>query len=111
MKLYTRCSNCKKEIKLVEKSATRGDFQMKYGRDISKQCPHCLKDNRIHVNDIKAEKTSDLILWFLLGSLLIAVIAYFFYGWYALFVMSAPLGVHAHQLKEVKDFNSYKIKR
>jgi hypothetical protein len=111
MKLYTRCTSCKNELNIVSKAPNRGKFQMMFGKEIAVFCPTCKKDLNVHVNDIKATSSGNIPLISLLISGAVMLVAFFFFGWIVVVGLSIPIGLSYQQMREVNDFNRYKIKR
>lgn len=111
IKLYTRCACCRNEINIEKKAPNRGEFQKNFGKQIEKFCPHCKTDVMVHVNDIKAELSGNIPLISLLISGAVMMVAFFFFGWIVVVGLSIPIGISYQQMREVNDFNRYKIKR
>ena len=67
MRLYTTCDSCKKPFPAKAWARTRPNLQKKKGDHLRLICPHCLHQQKKHINDIRAERS---YLWPLLGLLI-----------------------------------------
>lgn len=57
MNLYSKCIDCKNEIKIKSWASTRVDLKMKYGDKIEIKCKACNKTKKYHVNDLRARES------------------------------------------------------
>ena len=111
MILYTNCKSCKKDIKVKSSAQTRPDLQMEKGEDFTVNCMNCGKTDKKHINDIKAESNSFMLLLGLIIGIIMTIILWFFYGAIASIVVAIPLIFWQQQMKATKSFNSYMIRR
>lgn len=111
MKLYTNCQSCKKDIVIKSSAQTRPDLQMEKGEELTVNCLNCGKVEKKHVNDIKAESNSFILLLGLVIGTIMTSILWFFYGATASIVFAIPLIFWQQQMKATKSFNSYMIRR
>lgn len=65
MKLIVKCKNCRNKIKLKNSVNDRIELAREIGIEFKIECEECLKEEKYHVNDVKAR-----------GSKLIALIAF-----------------------------------
>lgn len=112
MKLYIRCTSCKKELTLKSSANTRPDLQMEKGAaEFQVNCMHCGKLFKAHVNDLRAESNVSVTLYSLLATVIIMVVLWFFLGIISTIFFIIPLLVWYAQKQAAKAFNSYLIRR
>lgn len=111
MKLITRCSSCKKDIKIKSSAATRPDLQMEKGDEFNVNCQNCGKLEKKHVNDIKAEPNNTFILIGVGIGIICAVVLWSIFGAIGAVSGIIPILFWYQQMDATKAFNSYKIKR
>lgn len=98
MRLCTKCTNCKFEIKFRAIASDRFKLAKKLGKHINLNCKSCGAPNTFHVNDIKAEESAIVsivaLIIFLGGttSLFIYIWPYFFKSSY-LYIVSGLIGI------------------
>ncbi|MEM9848461.1 MAG: hypothetical protein AAF847_11265 [Bacteroidota bacterium] len=63
MKLIVNCKDCRNKIKLKKSVNDRVELARAIGDEFKLKCEECLKENKYHVNDVKA-KESKLIAVF-----------------------------------------------
>ena len=62
MKVYSTCTDCKKEISIRTWATTRVDLKMKHGDSIELHCKACNKSDKYLINDIIAKDSKIAIL-------------------------------------------------
>ncbi len=123
MKLYTRCSKCRKEINFSVWVSDRFGLAAKMGEKIELKCIQCNTIDKYHVNDIKAEKNKivalSALLILLLGTTGIVIFIWdYIFRIADMYAISAFIGVigipmffyqaiTSDQEKKVWLFNSY----
>ena len=111
MKLYARCKSCKNELKIKSNAQTRPDLQMEKGEELKLNCLNCGKVDKVHINDIRAEQNKRIILIGLIFGIIATIVLWYYFG--AIGTVSAiiPVLFWQTEMKSVKAFNSYLIKR
>lgn len=111
MKLNTRCSSCKKDIRIKSTASTRPDLQMEKGDEFSVNCQNCGKVQKRHVNDVKAEINNTLIFIGVGIGIISAIVLWNFFGAIGTISVAIPLIIWYQQMDSIKGFNSYMIRR
>jgi hypothetical protein len=111
MKLITRCSSCKKEVRVKSSAATRPDLQMEKGDEFLVNCDNCGNMEKKHVNDVTAETNNTIILIGVVIGALSAIVLWSMFGAIATVSGIIPLIFYYQQIEAVKGFNSYRIRR
>ena len=133
MKLESKCKNCGKYIEFTENVSDRVELNLERGKSFELFCKNCATESCYHPNDIKAKKNRVVsmigFLIFIIGTFLI----YHFIGEFylehkeqfeskknyssfgrILGAFAIPfiifLLIENSQMKNVRRFNSYKIK-
>lgn len=57
MNLYTKCIDCKNEIKIKSWASTRIDLKMTHGDKIEITCKACNKTKKYPIDDLKAQES------------------------------------------------------
>lgn len=115
MKLYTYCKSCREKFNFKIKALTRPELKDELGEYFEKECTHCRNKRTYHVNEVKAEETSNLIGNFIGLAIIIAVSLLFWNrGWITNLglilggcVMAASNA--SRFTSNAKAFNSYRI--
>ncbi len=111
MKLYTHCTSCKKEISIQSNATTRPNLQMEKGDEFNIQCRNCARVQKRHVNEIRAEVNTNVILIGIGISAIATIVLWMMYGAIGTISISIPLILWYQQMDNVKSFNSYRIRR
>ena len=111
MNLYTVCRSCKESIKVKSGAISRPDLQMEKGDKFKVNCQKCGKIDKIHVNDVSAESNKSVIITGLIIGVVFSIFLWFYYGAIAAISIAIPYLFRQQQMKSVKAFNSYKIRR
>lgn len=113
MKLTTRCSSCKKDIKIKYSASTRPDLQMERGDEFIVNCQNCGKIEKKHVNDVRAE-INNIVILSGIGLAIIAKLGIWMVSGrigYAAIGLGIPILLWYQQMDATKGFNSYRIRR
>ncbi|GAA0732781.1 hypothetical protein GCM10009430_46270 [Aquimarina litoralis] len=111
MKLTTRCSSCKKDVRIKSSASTRPELQMEKGNEFTVNCQNCGKLEKKHVNDIRAEINNQIIFIGIGIGILSAVILWSMFGAVGTISVTIPIIFWYQQMDAIKGFNSYKIRR
>ncbi|WP_196888750.1 hypothetical protein [Aureivirga sp. CE67] len=111
MKLYTVCSSCKEEIKIKSFASTRPELQMEKGREFNVNCQNCGVFEKKHINDVKAEIGKLMLLIIGFSGIAFAVFLFFFLGMISSLISFIPMIFWQQEVKAVRSFNSYLVKR
>lgn len=123
MKLYptilkTKCFNCKENFTLKQATYSRMELENMIGTVFTQQCPHCLKSNDYHVNEVKAYKNKfmqSVVLIFALTLLLVSVYILWQKGFIATLSIVLPITViifyNQSVSKQIYSFNKHFIDR
>ncbi len=111
MKLYTVCKSCKNEIKIKSNASTRPDLQMERGDEFNINCHNCGITEKKHINDIKAQESNLIMLIGIGVGILATIILWMYFGAIGTISLTIPLIFWQQQMKAVKSFNSYTIRR
>jgi hypothetical protein len=61
MKLIINCKECRNKIKLKDSVNDRAELARKLGDEFNLRCEDCSKENKYHVNDVKAEESKLIV--------------------------------------------------
>lgn len=111
MKLTTRCSSCKKDVRIKSGASTRPELQMEKGDEFTVNCQNCGKLEKKHVNDIRAEINNQIIFIGIGIGILSTVILWSMFGAVGTISITIPIIFWYQQMDAIKGFNSYKIRR
>lgn len=111
MKLTTRCSSCKKDVKIKSSASTRPELQMEKGDEFNVNCQNCGKLEKKHVNDIRAEVNNQIIFIGIGIGILSTIILWSMFGAVGTISITIPIIFWYQQMDAIKGFNSYKIRR
>lgn len=118
MKLFAICPNCKEDFVIRSSAIDRRDLADELGENFNEQCSNCLKNIKLHVNDVRAKisiKKQILVGLIVLGLGMFFILMLLNQGFISSLVFIFPLiiyGLYQHsQEKSTILFNSYRITR
>lgn len=111
MNLYTVCRSCKESSNIKSNAITRPDLQTERGSEFAFNCKKCGINNKVHVNDVSAEPNKKHIVVGLILGIIASLILCYFYGAIATLSGIVPLLFWQVEMKSIKSFNSYMIRR
>ena len=111
MKLYRNCISCKEEIIIKSRAKTRPDLQMEKRKEFMVNCLSYGKQEKKHVNDVRATSDKKIILIGLGIGVIAFSVLFFSYGWIGTLGVVIPLIFMKEQENATKAFNSFLVKR
>lgn len=111
MSLHTVCNSCKENIPVMSGASTRSELQMEKGDEFSVNCQKCGKVEKVHVNDVKSEINKGIIFTGLIVGIIATVFLWMYFGAIGTVSVIIPVFFLQQQMKSVKSFNSYMVRR
>jgi predicted lipid-binding transport protein (Tim44 family) len=120
MKLQTYCKSCQKAFVIKSNAGTRPELEDELGGYFNKQCPHCLKNNEYHVNNVFASPSDTVKLFGYIFGGLIMIIGLTGLIWMNGFITLGGIVIGGLVIyltsgnaptSTIRAFNSYKIQR
>jgi hypothetical protein len=114
---YFYCPFCKEENYLTIDVPDRGEYQRKYGSEVTFTCKNCHKKDKISVNKVFAKPKKRTLIIIALASVVLFIIgifafliiysrfSYFFFG-----VLCLPILFYTYFNSISSNFNKYRIK-
>ncbi len=65
MKLLTKCTSCRQQIKVKSIASTRPELASEKGDEFNIICTHCASNIKVHANDVEAFPNSTFLFLFL----------------------------------------------
>ncbi len=109
MKLFSICTSCKNSLNIKSNAVSRHDLIRDKGEFFVIQCNHCLKNQKIHVNQVRARENKIIIIGGILIGLLITIVLWNFLGAIGTISIAVPILVWRQQQESVHTFNKYII--
>lgn len=111
MRLNTYCTSCKTDFKIKSQATTRPELQMEKGDEFILNCNHCGKNEKKHINDVKAEIDNNILIGAVVVGIIATVFLWIYFGAIGTVSVAIPLFVWQQQMSTVKTFNAFMIKR
>ena len=116
--LIFKCKTCRKQSILKKSAYSRSDLENQTGTNFYTQCTKCLKNDIYHVNDVKAESSSNNILLLALIAIIIGGIFTLFLfkaGFISTITLAIPVGIYliykSNVDKSINQFNKHYVSR
>jgi len=84
---------------------------MDKGEEFNIQCEHCLKNSKIHVNDVRAQQNNKIIIGGVVVGLIITIVLWRFLGAVATLSATVPAIIWKQEANAVTTFNKYMARR
>ena len=109
MNLYTFCRSCKTQSKIKSNASDRPELAMSKGEEFNYQCTNCLKNHKIHVNDVNAKLDYTIPIGGVILSTILTLFLLNFAGLIAGATLVIPMIIWQQQSTSVHAFNTYRI--